>query len=173
MTDVTDDEPRIRLRPPTEEDAPVLAVLRTEAEAAPFNWFGPPREDATAGMSIDRVMVELLDGDGVATVVGDMSWHPAPYGPNEESRALNIGIGLLTAYRGRGIGTVAQRMLAARLFETTSVYRVEASTDVENVAEQRALERAGFTREGVVRGAQYRAGAHHDLVVYSRLRGDG
>jgi RimJ/RimL family protein N-acetyltransferase len=49
---------------------------------------------------------------------------------------------------------------------------VEASTDVENLAEQRALERAGFTREGVLRHAQFRDGGFRDLVLYSRLRGD-
>ena len=36
----------------------------------------------------------------------------------------------------------------------------------------RALERAGYHREGVLRGAQWRAGAWHDLVLYARLRGD-
>ena len=50
--------------------------------------------------------------------------------------------------------------------------RIEASTDVTNVPEQRALEKAGFVREGVLRGAQFRAGAHHDMVGYSRLRSD-
>ena len=75
--------------------------------------------------------------------------------------------------RGRGIGTAAQRLLAEHLFATTSVHRVEAGTDVTNVAEQRALEKAGFTREGVLRGAQYRAdGSHHDLVSYAVLRTD-
>jgi len=35
----------------------------------------------------------------------------------------------------------------------------------------RALEKAGFTREGVLRGAQFRAdGRHHDLVMFSRIR---
>jgi RimJ/RimL family protein N-acetyltransferase len=52
------------------------------------------------------------------------------------------------------------------------VNRIEAQTDVDNVAEQRALEKAGFHREGVARGAQFRAGAYHDLVTYSRLRND-
>jgi RimJ/RimL family protein N-acetyltransferase len=52
------------------------------------------------------------------------------------------------------------------------VHRVQASTDVLNVAEQRALERAGFQREGVLRGAQWRRGAFHDLVSYARLRTD-
>jgi RimJ/RimL family protein N-acetyltransferase len=71
-----------------------------------------------------------------------------------------------------GHGSAAQRMLAGYLFATTPVNRVEASTDVENIAEQKALERAGFTREGVLRGAQFRDGGWHDLVGYARLRDD-
>ena len=50
--------------------------------------------------------------------------------------------------------------------------RVEASTDITNSAELRALEKAGFTREGVLRKAQWRNGDWHDLVVYSKLRGE-
>jgi RimJ/RimL family protein N-acetyltransferase len=52
------------------------------------------------------------------------------------------------------------------------VHRVEASTDVSNLAEQRSLEKAGLRREGVTRGAQFRAGAYHDLVVFALLRDD-
>ncbi len=43
---------------------------------------------------------------------------------------------------------------------------------MENVAEQKALEKAGYTREGVLRGTQFRRGHWHDLVQYSRLRND-
>jgi RimJ/RimL family protein N-acetyltransferase len=82
----------------------------------------------------------------------------------------NIGINLIPEGRGQGFGPEAQRGLAERLFATTDANRVEAMTDVENNAEQRALEKAGFVREGVLRGAQFRAGAWHDLVVYSLLR---
>ena len=33
------------------------------------------------------------------------------------------------------------------------------------------MERAGFVREGILRGAQLRAdGLHHDLVMYARVR---
>jgi len=39
-------------------------------------------------------------------------------------------------------------------------------------AEQRALEKAGFTREGILRGATYRAGQWHDQVIYSVLRNE-
>jgi RimJ/RimL family protein N-acetyltransferase len=63
-------------------------------------------------------------------------------------------------------------MMADYLFAHTTVYRVEASTDVTNFPEQNALKRAGFTREGVIRGAQFRLGQWRDLVLYSRLRTD-
>jgi RimJ/RimL family protein N-acetyltransferase len=43
---------------------------------------------------------------------------------------------------------------------------------VANIAEQRALEWAGFTREGVLRGACFRAGAWRDMVMYSVLRAE-
>ena len=63
-------------------------------------------------------------------------------------------------------------MLAEYLLVSFPVHRIEATTDVANVVEQRALTGAGFVREGVLRGAQWRRGAWHDLVAYSRLRTD-
>ena len=108
------------------------------------------------------------DGEPVGTV----SWHPVRYGPNPGSQALNIGLAITPGARGQGVGTAAQRLAYQWLFRHTTVNRVEASTDVKNVAEQRALEKAGFTREGIMRGAQFRGGQWHDLVQYSRLRAD-
>ena len=112
----------------------------------------------------------VVTEDDVA--VGSVSWHSVFYGPNLGSRAYNIGIGLAESARGRGIGSAAQRALADHLFATTDVKRVEASTDVDNIAEQRSLEKAGFAREGVLRSAQYRADGWHDLAAFSVLRDD-
>lgn len=106
------------------------------------------------------------------TIVGSVSYHQARYGPNEGSTAYNIGISIAAEQRGRGYGTEAQKLLADYLFSTYPIMRVEASTDVENIPEQRALEKAGFTREGIVRQAQWRTGSWHDLVLYSKLRGE-
>ena len=114
-------------------------------------------------------MIVALD-DG--TPIGSLSWHGVAYGPNLLSRAWNIGITIVPEHRGRGHGTAAQRMLADHLFASTDVNRIEASTDTRNVPEQRSLERAGFRREGVLRGAQYRAGEWHALVLFARLRDD-
>lgn len=151
-------------------------VLRTlaageeppRAEGDPWDEWGERLPLAETAGHIERLVIEV-GGE----VVGNLSWHRTHYGPNAGSLAWNLGVELLQPARGRGIGTVAQRLLAEYLFRTTDLWRVEASTDVENVAEQRSLEKAGFTREGILRGAQYRAdGVHHDLVAYSLLRSD-
>ena len=77
-----------------------------------------------------------------------------------------------SAASGSTLATNAQRLLAEYLFAFTRYERLEASTDVTNIGEQKALVRAGFTREGVLRHSQWRAGAFHDNVLFSRLRGD-
>lgn len=166
----------IRLRPVQKADLDALA--RNESrEADPWNWFGEVdavrrhRRFAEDGMISDEqgtLAVETPDG----TLAGGVSWHTVQHGPNSACRALNIGISLFPEHRGRGYGAAAQRVLAQYLFATTLVERVEATTDVENVAEQRALERAGFTREGILRHSQFRAGRWRDTVLFSVLRGD-
>jgi GNAT superfamily N-acetyltransferase len=132
----------------------------------------PPGPKDPPPLLLGRLLVELTDVEGVVGVAGVVSWHRVAYGPNSGSHAWNIGIGLAPAARGHGVGAVAQRLLAAWLLDSTPAYRIEASTDVANVAEQKALERAGFTREGVLRGAQERADGRHDLYSYSLLRSD-
>jgi RimJ/RimL family protein N-acetyltransferase len=102
---------------------------------------------------------------------GNVSYRSISHGP-PSSRAYQIGITLAPPYRGQGYGAEAQRLLVAYLFATYPIERVEAETDVTNRAEQRALERAGFTREGVLRRAQWRNGSWHDLILYSKLRGE-
>ena len=101
-------------------------------------------------------------------IIGTMSWHAVFYGPTMGSRAWSMGIALAPEWRGQGWGSLAQRLLAEHLL--ASAQRVEACTDVDNLPEQRSLEKAGFVREGVLRLAQSRADGQHDLVMYGRVR---
>lgn len=168
----------VRLRDCTLADADMLDQWSRDMDVGGFNDFGPrqpvPREVlANGALRSERNGSLIIDRLPAGEPVGTIGWRLVTvYGPSPMSDALQIGIELVPAARGQGLGVEAQRLVADHLFASTSVNRVEASTDVENVAEQRALEKAGFQREGVVRGAQFRAGAHHDLVVYARLRSD-
>lgn len=164
----------VRLRPYRADDERVFQTAEQDPQAIDF--FGFHAENSFARRFAATGLIGEDDGNLAVvvggTVVGDVGWHAVHLGPPPHGRALNIGIGLLAEHRGRGYGTQAQRLLAEYLFSATRVERLEASTDVENLAEQRALEKAGFTREGVLRHTQWRAGAFHDTVLYSRLRGD-
>jgi RimJ/RimL family protein N-acetyltransferase len=169
-------EPRVRLRDVTVEDADLLDAW--SADPSPFNDFGGARGPvdrealALGPMRNERngvLIVEVIDG---GRPIGTVSWHKVGYGPAGESDAWNIGIELEPGARGRGYGVEAQALVARYLFENTAANRVEAQTDSDNLAEQRALEKAGFVREGVLRGAQFRAGGYHDLVTYSVLRAE-
>jgi aminoglycoside 6'-N-acetyltransferase len=169
---------KIDLRPLTEADLPLLTAWENDRDfQSAFNWFGLgpagalAREFARDGiLAADHGLLVIVARDGA--VIGELSYRQVVYGPNQGSRAYQIGLTIAPEQRGRGYGSEAQRLAAAYLLETYPVMRVEASTDSTNSAEQRALEKAGFTREGLLRRAQWRAGAWHDLVVYSKLRGE-
>jgi len=167
----------IRLRPATLGDVDSLTLWRSSPlYTGEFNDFGAlspvPFAELIQSGKLNGEQGGILVVERVADrlPIGTVSWRQVTYGPNPESRAWNIGISLIPDARGRGYGSQAQRLLANHLFATTPANRVEAATDVANVAEQRALEKAGFNRDGVLRGAQYRAGEWRDLVVYSVLR---
>jgi RimJ/RimL family protein N-acetyltransferase len=153
----------VALREFTRADRPLVASWPTD----PFNDFGPVLDDWVYAGAIGRSIV-VRNEDGAA--IGHVSWHAVHYGPNPGSAAWNIGIQLVPDARGRGCGSEAQRLLARHLFATTDLDRVEAITDAENTAELRALARAGFTREGILRGAQLRTEGRRDVVICSVLR---
>ena len=96
-----------------------------------------------------------------------MNWRPARRYGNFE-----IGIALFPEHRGHGIGTEAQRQLVRYLFEVTPAHRIQAGTEADNLAEQRALEKVGFAREGVMKGLYFRAGRCRDSVLYGLTRDD-
>jgi len=128
------------------------------------------RFDRDGYLNHDHGRLIVADASGAA--VGVVSYIVVHHGPPPSNRVYNIGIDIDPAHRRRGYGAEAQALLARYLFDTYTIERVEASTDVENIAEQRALERAGFTREGILRHAQWRAGAWRDACLYSKLRGE-
>lgn len=119
-------------------------------------------------MAMMRWLITLTKDDLTEIAVGDLSAHSVWYGPTPASRALNIGISLVGEYRGKGIGSIAQSLLARELHKQ-GINRVEAQTDVENIPEQKALERAGFIYEGTLRRAQGRADGIHDIQVWSHV----
>jgi RimJ/RimL family protein N-acetyltransferase len=169
------DAKNVSLRPVELKDLDLFDAEFASADGAgEFQWFG-----YTSFAAVRRRFEEngLLGPDGgmlsVAcdgTTVGRVEWFPSVWGRPATSTCWTIAIGLVADHRGKGIGTRAQAALVDYLFANTRAVRVQAFTDVENIAERRALEKAGFEFEGCLRKAQWRAGRWHDQALYSTVR---
>jgi len=164
----------LRLRPVAEPDLDTLdEMFNDPAGIGEFNWGGfsdgnvrwRRRWAENHLLSPDKsVLMVALDGD----TVGFVSWYHVQTG--NTSYCVEFGISLLADARGKGHGTAAQLLLARYLFAHAPINRIQAVTEAENLAEQRALEKAGFVREAVMRGRTFRDGAWRDEVLYRMLR---
>jgi RimJ/RimL family protein N-acetyltransferase len=164
-------DPVVRLRPVTAEDLPQLRRFATEPGLIGRDWNGFRdagavdrrwAADGYLGPDDGRLVVDVDD-----TAAGFVSWFAQTV---TNARFWNIGIALLPEFRGRGAGWRAQAMLCDYLFAHSPVARVEAGTHPDNVAEQKALEKAGFQFEGVLRAVEFRDGQWRDGWLYSRIR---
>lgn len=168
---MVDDE--VVLRPICEEDLPFLQSLISDPEdAGSFMWQGfrdvrEWRQRWEASRSL------IGEGGGAVLVVsgeepaGFLSWDQHQWFGRS---CWSLGIQLARGLRGRGIGTRAHELIVSYLFAGTLLNRIEAYTEIDNMAERRALEKSGFTAEGTLRSVCFRDGQWRDGVLYSIIR---
>ena len=70
--------------------------------------------------------------------------------PRIQPPQMGIGYGLARCHWGRGYMSEATLAVIDWAFQQPSIYRVYATTDVENTASQRVLERVGMKCEGLL-----------------------
>lgn len=84
-------------------------------------------------------------------------------------RATVLGYWLGEEFQGRGIMTAAVRAYLGHAFATRGLNRVEIRCATDNVRSCAIPERLGFTREGVLREAEWLHGRPVDHAVYGLL----
>lgn len=169
-------EPIVRLRPFAEAEVELLVRFTADpALSAPYEWFGfrspeGHRRRWRADCFLESDPRLLVVADHLDAPMGWVSWRHGVVAAREW--VWEIGALLFPEHRGKGVGTAAHRLLVDHLFATTTAHRLSASTAVENVAGQRALERCGFVREGLVRQPAARDGRCHDSFIYGLVRAE-
>jgi RimJ/RimL family protein N-acetyltransferase len=118
---------------------------------------------AESGRLLALAAVDAHSGE----VIGGATLHHL----DAERRIVEIGYFVLPHARGRGAATTIARMLAQQAF-TLGIARVAAYVNVGNIASERVVERAGFTREGVVRSMPKPDGRRVDKTLFSLLPGE-
>jgi RimJ/RimL family protein N-acetyltransferase len=171
---ITDGEVILRL--PTAEDVEGLMPAFSDPElreAGNLPDFSRAEMDATlphlpALMASGRLLpMTALDATTRDVVGGGVLHHL-----DAERAIVEIGYWVLHHARRRGMATRIARVLAAHAFGL-GVQRVAAYVNVGNVASEGVLERAGFTREGVIRSMPTPGGVRRvDKTLWSLLPGE-
>ena len=71
--------------------------------------------------------------------------------PRMEGPKVGIGYGAARAYWGKGYVPEATRAIIDWAFRQPTIFRVYATTDVENIASRRVMEKVGMQCEGILR----------------------
>ncbi|MFI6296960.1 GNAT family N-acetyltransferase [Nonomuraea sp. NPDC050790] len=112
--------------------------------------------------------LHLAMTDSAGLVVGAISLFKTSW----SAGTTEVGYGVHPLYRGRGLATEAVTGLAGHVFAHTDLRRIDLTANLDNTASLRVAEKAGFTREGVLRAAVLEDDGPHDLAVFGLLRGD-
>ena len=155
----------VNLRVLEREDLPLFAEWNNDPE---FGGEFEPLEQ-TSLSDIEKWYDGEREGEWfivetkVGKPVGQIMY--SPEGPHHK-----IGYIIHQSERGKGYCTEAVKILVDYLFIAKNTVRIQAQTNPRNIPSQRVLEKAGFTKEGVIRKATFIRGAWRDGVLYSILR---
>ncbi|HWF58486.1 MAG TPA: GNAT family protein [Candidatus Dormibacteraeota bacterium] len=168
------DDARVSLRPLQRSDASEIAAMCVR-NRADIERVSPPRAadlytEAGQAKRIEGILEEHEQGtrapwtirvDGA--IAGDIELHGIRRGAVQEA---NVGYMVDAAVRGSGVATAALRLVVGEAFGELRLHRVDAGAMPSNVGSQRVLEKAGFTRIGVMQRFLFVAGAWRDHVLY-------
>jgi RimJ/RimL family protein N-acetyltransferase len=175
---VTLSDTRVRLEPLGMQHVEGLASAAADGELWNLRFTSVPDPDDTAGY-IERALRHRAEGHRLAfavidaasgRVVGSSSYHDIV--PAVER--LEIGYTWYARSMQRThVNTSAKLLLMTHAFETLGARLVGWRTDNYNFASQRAIERLGARRDGVIRHhALRRDGTVRDTVMYSLTAGE-
>jgi ribosomal-protein-alanine N-acetyltransferase len=165
--------PRLRLRYATAADAPALFALGADPAVTRYFSWGPyttpeQPEAYIASLPAKREAGELLD-----FLITDDDEPIGVTGLSElarRDRRATIGSWLGHRWWGSGANFEAKAMLSFLAFERLGMERLTAWANTRNGRSQRALERVGFRREGVLTSWHRHGDVMHDVVVFGMLR---
>jgi RimJ/RimL family protein N-acetyltransferase len=156
-------------------DVPVIAEASHDPETR-LRLNEEPLTPDRQGDSVSRAQEQWRTGTGAPFVIADaaddrpLGLLNLQFGDDEEVAGLAVSV--FPQARGRGVASKALRLGAIWGLRQLGLHRVFAEAAADNLASIRAIEKAGFQREGILRGHCKTHGRRHDCVMFSLLLQD-
>ncbi len=158
--------PKVLLRPPRWEDAHDLFPLAADPELSRYAYWQPHGriEDTYDFLRnlMDKSGMYIIELEG--RVAGTIGLHV-----DQANRLGETETWIGRAFWGSGINTEAKVVLFDYAFGPLELKRLQAITHPDNLRSQRALEKLGFKREGLLRRYRWIMGEPWDVLMYSLL----
>jgi len=105
----------------------------------------------------------------VLSADGHLAGAASVWGLDQHNRLAHLGLSLLPAFRGQGLGSDIVRVLCDYGFRVLGLHRLQIETLADNAAMRSVAERCGFQVEGIQRQAAWVLGRYVDEIIYGRL----
>jgi RimJ/RimL family protein N-acetyltransferase len=118
---------------------------------------------------------EMLERDGLTMVASDATSGALRGAVGMrllDPQVVQFGYWVDPEARGRGVATTTLMLITRWALRELAPARLQLFTDVENEISMRVAERAGFTREGLLRNWYDLRGERRDAVMFSLLPED-
>jgi RimJ/RimL family protein N-acetyltransferase/nitroimidazol reductase NimA-like FMN-containing flavoprotein (pyridoxamine 5'-phosphate oxidase superfamily) len=158
------------------EESHVDGLFAATADDEVWSWLRHRRPADRDGMAaiVTAALEEYHAGTRVPwaqrdATTGQIIGTTSFYGLDPANRSVAIGHTFIGRPWWRtGVNTESKLLLVGRAFDDLGAERVEWHTDIRNVRSQRAIERLGASREGILRRHRERPdGSWRDTVLYS------
>jgi RimJ/RimL family protein N-acetyltransferase len=166
---------RLELVALSDEGLPDMFAYSQDPRFYRFLEFEPHQTIDDTRQYLDRLRERSAGGNAYywfvrrkadAKMIGTFGVHSIDW----RKRSGEIGYGIAASEWGHGYFAEALQIGLRHLFATLEFHRVSATTPVENAASVRALLRAGFVQEGVLRDYYLSAaGRRYDAAVLALL----
>ncbi|MEC4016366.1 GNAT family N-acetyltransferase [Streptomyces sp. H27-D2] len=165
---------KVGLRTRQDGDVPVFqaelyedVVMRSRADSLPWRPIPPEAAEspsAAAAPSEQKAYFSVVELESQELAGEALMW-----GIDLHNRTAHLGISMLPAFRGRGLGGDVIRVLCEYGFAVRGLQRLQVETLVDNTAMIAAATGAGFSVEGTLRCSAWVYGAFVDRVILGLL----
>ncbi|HUR85567.1 MAG TPA: GNAT family N-acetyltransferase [Solirubrobacteraceae bacterium] len=176
MSDLAVTGPTLRVRIPHEDDAAGLYRHASDREVTKWFSWGPYNSESEARSYLARLPAQRARGEQLDLVVEHLEAGPigvsglSEFAPRD--RRATLGTWLGREWWGTGANRECKALMCHVAFDVLGLERLGAYANVDHGRSQRALERVGFEREGILRGFHRHGERSLDVAIFSLLRED-